>query len=414
MAIWKKILTEAEITTAVTNGNTTQVPTSDAVADAIAAVSAAAGSGDITSVLPGLGITVLSDNDGPTTAVGRLTDEGGATAYPTVIKVKPKASGGITVDSDGVSIAATVAGDALTLASGVLSVATGPGLQVVTDAVKARVDGVTIATDPTSEALTVKDGGISFAKLSGAAVVTSNETFSNNNTQIATTGAIGATFPNVEIAGENYVTLGGATGQLLTFGEISIADNTNLGTATATSAQDSLQLTLTGSTLSATAPNLGVSDDFQFASLDLTGTLDVDGDVVLGNSISDTVTIAGNLVVQGQTTTLDVATLTVEDKIITIATATSPTAATGNDSGIQVATSSSDTEFPELKWKGNNALTGWSVQNHVSGRSNDDDLIAIAVMDVKSSATPTNANLSAGVGAFWFDETSDALYIRTA
>jgi hypothetical protein len=413
MAIWKKVLTSVDITTAVTNGNTTQVPTSDAVADALAGVSAAAGSGDITSVLPGLGITVLSDNDGPTTAVGSLTDEGGATKYQSVIKVKPKTSGGITVDSDGVSIATTVAGDALTLASGVLSVATGPGLQIVTDTVKARVDGVTIATDPSSDALTVKDGGISFAKLSGGAIVTSDEAFSNNNTQIATTKAIGATFPNVEITGENYVTLGGATGQMLTFGEISIADNTNLGTATATSAQDSLQLTLTGSTLSATAPNLGVGDDVQFVDLSLTGTLDVDGNVVLGNSTTNTVTIAGNLIVQGETTTLDVANLKVEDKIIALATA-STTPALGTNAGIQITTGTDELEFPELKWVGNSALTGWQVQNYVNGRSDDNDLVSIAVMDVKSNATPTNASLSAGVGAFWFDETSDALYIRTA
>jgi len=199
----------------------------------------------------------------------------------------------------------------------------------------------------------------------------------------------------------------------LTFSQINIGTDTNLGTATATTAQDSLQLSLTNSILSATAPNLGVNDDVQFVDLSLTGTLDVDGNVVLGNSTTNTVTIAGNLIVQGETTTLDVANLKVEDKIIALATA-STTPALGTNAGIQITTGTDELEFPELKWVGNSALTGWQVQNYVNGRSNDNDLVSIAVMDVKSNATPTNASLSAGVGAFWFDETSDALYIRTA
>jgi len=412
MAIWKKVLTSADITQAVTNGVTDLVPSTDAVADAIAAVSAAAGSGDITSVLPGLGITVLSDNDGPTTAIGSLTDEGGATAYQSVIKVKPKTDGGITVDSDGVSIADTVAGNGLTIADGVLTVATGPGIQITSDAVRAKVDGLSLNVN-TSQELEVKDLGVAFAKLSAGAVVTALETFSDTDTQLATTAAIKASFPNVDVTGHTgYVSVNSAT-QVLTFSQIDISADSNLDTATATTAQDSLQLSLTDSILSATAPNLGVNDDVQFVDLSLTGTLDVDGNVVLGNSTTDTVTIAGNLIVQGETTTLDVANLKVEDKIIALATA-STTPALGTNAGIQITTGTDELEFPELKWVGNSALTGWQVQNYVNGRSNDNDLVSIAVMDVKSNATPTNASLSAGVGAFWFDETSDALYIRTA
>ena len=48
----------------------------------------------------------------------------------------------------------------------------------------------------------------------------------------------------------------------------------------------------------------------------LSGTLNVDGNVVLGNATTDTVTIAGNLIVNGDTTEVNVSSLQVEDPII--------------------------------------------------------------------------------------------------
>lgn len=418
MAIWKKVLTEADITTAITD-NSLLVPTSDAVFDAIATASAASGSGDITKIepYPNGGVVVWQDVDN-----NGIFAIGDATSGDAQLQVK--AGLGITVDSNGVNIASAAAGDGLSISSGVLKVNPGLGVKTVNDTVAANVDDATIETDTTVGStlgqLQIKDGGVSFDKFAGSAIVTSSEalvSFSQSDTQLITTSALGVTFPNVTLAAGHptYVSSGGTASQQLTFTEISISDHTDLSVATAGSAQDSLQLSLdTSSVLSATAPNLGVDDNVQFANITGTGDLTVNGSVQLGNAISDNVIIAGNLTVQGQTTTLEVATLKVEDKIITIATSSSPSPASANNSGIQIETGTSETEFPELKWKGNTPLTGWQVQNYVNGRTTDDDLVSIAVMDVKTNALPTQTSLSAGVGSFWFDETTDRLLIRVS
>jgi hypothetical protein len=63
--------------------------------------------------------------------------------------------------------------------------------------------------------------------------------------------------------------------------------------------------------------DLTVGRDLQLnRNAKVNGTLIVDGNVTLGNATTDTVTIAGNLIVQGDQTILNTATLEVEDSII--------------------------------------------------------------------------------------------------
>lgn len=418
MASWKKVLTEADITTAITDSSLL-VPTSDAVFDAIAAASAASSSGDITKIAPypNGGVVVWQDVDN-----NGVFAAGDATSGDAQLQVK--AGLGITVGASGVNIDPNAAGDGLSISSGVLAVNAGLGVVVTSGTVKANVDNSTIEADATVGStlgqLKIKDGGVSFTKLAGAAIVTSAEAtqaFSQSDSQLITTSALGVTFPNVTLAAghPSYVSSGGTAAQQLTFTQINISDHTDLSVATAGSAQDSLQVSLSAaSVLSATAPNLGVDDDVQFADITGTGDLTVNGSVQLGNAISDNVIIAGNLTVQGQTTTLEVSTLKVEDRVITLATSSSASPSSGNNSGIQVETGTAETEFPELKWVGAAPLTGWQVQNYENGRTTDQDLVSIAVMEVKANALPVQADNSAGVGSFWFDETTDRLLIRVS
>lgn len=134
------------------------------------------------------------------------------------------------------------------------------------------------------------------------------------------------------------------------------------------------------------------------------------------------VTVAGNFTVNGTTTTVDTTNLIVEDKMIKLANVLNPTKSTADGGGIQLETSATVDDFPEIKWTkdlggGNtdgsgtaNGLTGWSVSNmqtsaHVS--------LPIAVMEFSTNSTaPTG--IAGGVGSFHFDSGDNELYIRTS
>ena len=131
------------------------------------------------------------------------------------------------------------------------------------------------------------------------------------------------------------------------------------------------------------------------------------------------VIVTGNLTVNGTSTTINTTTLAVEDKLIKIADTGSPTTTTGSHSGIQVETSATEANWPDLKWTKDQGahtatdgtatgLTGWIVSNHRTSGYTDHP---IAIMDFDSDA-PTSGDNSAGVGSFWFDD--GELYLRTA
>ena len=139
------------------------------------------------------------------------------------------------------------------------------------------------------------------------------------------------------------------------------------------------------------------------------------GDCAFDNDV----VITGNLTVNGTQTVLNTTTLAVEDKLIKIADTGTPTTTTGSHSGIQVETSATEANWPDLKWTKDQGahtattgtatgLTGWIVSNHRTSGYTDHP---IAIMDFDSAA-PTGSDNSAGVGSFWFDD--GELYLRTA
>ena len=95
------------------------------------------------------------------------------------------------------------------------------------------------------------------------------------------------------------------------------------GNYVATASGTANQVTVSGSGTQTAGITVGLAQDVTIPR-DLTttrnakvdGTLTVDGNVTLGNSTSDTVTIAGDLIVQGDQTILNTATLEVEDTLI--------------------------------------------------------------------------------------------------
>ncbi len=65
------------------------------------------------------------------------------------------------------------------------------------------------------------------------------------------------------------------------------------------------------------------------------GTLNVNGNVNLGNALSDNVVIAGNLTVQGTTTSVESTTITIDDPVIALADNTSSNTSDGLDRGVR-------------------------------------------------------------------------------
>ncbi len=418
MASWKRVLTQDDLApntgtvgASVADGQEGLV-TGNSVFDYIATQNFGSGAGDIQSVNQGNGIETSA------TASGSAGNVASGDAF---IRVKPAANGGIDVAAAGVSLASTVAGNGLTLNQGIIAVAGQSGITVTADAIAANVDDSTVEVDSSSGQIRVKDLGITFAKLSAGAICDSGEAFSDVNTEIPTTRAVGINFPNVTLTptgNANYLTLnaGGTAGiQDITMDTIDISNDTNLNVSNTSNNQQDVDLTLTNSILTATTPGLSTSSNVQFNNITAAGTLSVNGNVVLGDTATDTVTITGDLTVQGNTTTINTSTLVVEDQLITLGSGNTTPAGASN-AGIQVQTGSTTTEFPEIKWKSLQAgtgLSGWHVENYRSGRTDDSDLVPIAVMDINAAA-PSQANDSAGIGALWFDSTGDDLYLRVS
>ena len=159
-----------------------------------------------------------------------------------------------------------------------------------------------------------------------------------------------------------------------------------------------------------------------FDSTAATGILEiVTSDGAEKVKMSKDLEVTGDLIVQGDSTTLNTATLSVEDKVVVVANTGSPTTTTGDNAGLQVETSATSANDPTFKWHkdaggGNtdgagtaNGLTGWKVANAQTSAHAE---YAVAIMDYKTDANaPTNN--SAGVGAFCLNTNDDALYIRT-
>jgi len=115
----------------------------------------------------------------------------------------------------------------------------------------------------------------------------------------------------------------GAETLLVSGGLVDFSDSTNVSMSFATASQ--LQV-------------LGNAD--VNSNLNVDGTLAVGGNVTLGTTVSDTVTIAGDLFVNGATTNVNVANLNIEDKFILLNSHSGDNAVPG-DGGIIIQTSGS-------------------------------------------------------------------------
>jgi hypothetical protein len=144
-------------------------------------------------------------------------------------------------------------------------------------------------------------------------------------------------------------------------------------------------------------------------TLSSTGVFELAATIANNHTFSGNITVSGDLTVNGNTTTINTQTLTVEDKLIKLADVTSPTTTTANGGGIQIESSATEAEWPELKWNSGTELTGWTLSDHTTTSSTD---FPVSVMQFGIAAPSSTAiETEAGAGAFFADTSNGNLYI---
>lgn len=140
---------------------------------------------------------------------------------------------------------------------------------------------------------------------------------------------------NVTIAGElDVTTLDVATSAALASATVEDLTNNRVVIAgTGGELEDDANFTFDGTELAVGVDKFTVQAASGNTVVD--GTLTVNGNVNLGNSTSDEVVIAGNLTVQGTTTTVESTTITLDDPVIALADNTTSNTSDGLDRGVR-------------------------------------------------------------------------------
>jgi hypothetical protein len=262
----------------------------------------------------------------------------------------------------------TVAGDSgsnQTISSGTdtLTISGGTGLSSVagaTDTITLNLDNTTVTGGSYGGAGTVGTFTVDAqGRLTSAGNTAISLTSSNLDSTAVTAGSYGAA---------NSV----ATFTVDAKGRLTAAGNTEIS-VTATQISDKGTNLVTG--LTGTANEIAVSNSGVGAV-----TLSLPANVTISNNL----TVTGDLIVNGNTTTLNTATLVVEDKNIVLANAASPTDITADGAGITILGATNKT----LNWV--DATDAWTSSEHL-------DLAAGKVFKIGTSEVLSNTTLGSSV-----------------
>ena len=233
-------------------------------------------------------------------------------------------------------------------------------------------------------------GAGAYLTLSGTQTITGNKTFSGTTivpTPTANTHAVTKLYVDNAISGvtlgNTAVTVGsyGGAGTVATFtvqgdGRLTAAGNT---TISITASQISDRTTNLVTSVTGTTNEVTVSG---------TGTGPWTGAVTIGLpddvTITNTLTVTGDLVVNGNTTTLNTSTLTVEDKNIVLANVATPTDTTADGAGITLKGATDKT----LNWV--DATDAWTSSENFN-------LLTGKVFEINGTSVLSSTTLGSGV-----------------
>lgn len=239
-------------------------------------------------------------------------------------------------------------------------------------------NGITITGNETTDTIDIKvtdngidtlqlaAGAVTFAEMAGAAVITAVETIASNDVDNA--------FPT-SAAVIDYVAA------QVTAQDLDLAGDSGTGAV----GLDSQSLLIAGT-----------ANEIETSASGQTITIGLPNDV----------TITGNLTVNGTQTILNTETLTVDDDIIVINDNAAAITAQG---GFELKTNS--TTKSALLW---NAASGTQLTGWVASPSATDNSLTnyVSVMEFGATAATLPTGDAGGIGAFHFNTSDEALYIR--
>ena len=300
---------------------------------------------------------------------------------------------------DGITIAGvdTSLGDSISSAEILLGSAVISGSGGVVAALTAG-EGIDIASNGTvsGEDATTTNKGIAKFNTANFAVTSGDVTIKNGgvaNVELVHDGitiagvdtSLGGTITQATIlAGSTAISGSGGVAAALTAGEgIDIASNGTVSGENATTTNKGIASFDTNHfTLSSGAVTI------KAASIQ---TGDVANDAITGDKLADNITIAGNLTVNGATTTLSTANLSIEDKFITIASGS--TSAT--DGGIIVSKQANGAGFG---FGYDTATTRWVFDNDLAVAATGIVADAFVSVTTGSTSAPSAAPSYGGTG----------------
>jgi len=414
MADWKRVLLETDITQTVTNGVTTTVPSEDAVYDAIqTAISGLSSTeGTVTSVIAGAGMT----QTGTSTINPTLNVIGGdgITANADEIEVTVD---GVTIELSATNGSGAVRAKTAAIADGGTGLATADQIHAfvtglgyttntgtVTSVSSATTSQLTVANGTTTPSLTIVTGAVADG---GTALATGDQIHAFVTGLGYTTNS--GTVTSV-IGGDNITSDGSTVVPTLDLDQNLLAMISMSGVNAATSGDVNLSggdLTFT----SGLSTGTGVGGDIFFKASDpgsssgMTQNAAVDVMKIAAattNGGDPVVTIYGDLVVNGATSSVDVQTLTVEDKTILVADGAG-TAANATSAGLIVDTSGTAANRANFLWKDSSAgVAGWEFKD--DGAVGSYPSMGVAAL-TKGAADPTSSIMPTGA-LFYNDGTA--------
>ena len=374
--------------------NDTSLMTAAAINDRIESFGYTTNTGDITGVTAGTGLTGGGGSGAVTLAVSGLTVNEIAAGSLLI-------SGETFADNDTSLMTAAAINDRIES----FGYTTNTG----------DITGVTAGTGLTggggSGAVTLAVSGLTVNEIAAGSLLISGETFADNDTSLMTAAAIndritsfGYTTNTGDItnvtAGTN-LSGGGGSGSVTINLATALTGMTSMagddGTGSNGSASD---LTLSGGI--STGAGIGGDILFKTSTVDADGTTNANSletamtiAAATSEGADTTVTINGDLVVNGSTSSVDVQTLTVEDKTIEIAEG-AHSDATADGAGLIVDTTTTSANKASFKWVNSSVgLSGWEVRD--SGASLPQ--MGVAVLN-KYTADPTITTMPQGSLAF--------------